>query len=218
MVDYLITSPSVFDSIPYFKIGNFLPWFSDHCPVFFTLEIKNRPPDSTPQESNKTKAPKQYIWSENSKSSYLEMISSPEFEERLDKCVEVDHSDPNLLVNYVTDVLTDAAKKAKINVRKYNSMNDPPWFDKSCRDLKNDIKRLGTKIRNSQKDKPLKSELYTKKKELKKLIQKNKSNFKNDLMEQIKQSKGDSKKFWKLLDRIEQKLSLIHISEPTRPY
>ena len=49
------------------------------------------------------------------------------------------------------------------------------------------------------------SELFKTKKELKKLIQSNKSKYKNDLTEQMKQSKNDSKKFWKLLDRMEQK-------------
>ena len=117
----------------------------------------------------------------------------------------MDHSDPNLLINYITDVLITAADKAKVNYRKYNSSNDPPWFDKHCKDLKNDIKTLGTDIRKNSKNKLLKSELYTKKKELKKTIQKNKTKFKNELMDQMKQSKGDSKKFWRLLDKMEQK-------------
>ena len=133
------------------------------------------------------------------------MINGPDFKAKLDKCIEVDHSDPNLLVNYVTDVLVTAAAKAKVKFRKYNSSNDPPWFDKHCRDLKSDIKILGSDIRKNSKNQILKSNLYAKKKELKKLIQKNKSKFKNDLMDQMRQSKGDSKKFWRLLDRMEQK-------------
>ena len=70
------------------------------------------------------------------------MISSPEFKFKLDKSVEVDHSDPNLLVNYVTDVLVNAAEKAKVKYRRCNNMNDPPWFDKSCRDLKDSIPQV----------------------------------------------------------------------------
>ena len=71
--------------------------------------------------------------------------------------------------------------------------------------MKDNIKTLGTKIRKNTKDKLLKSELYAKKRELKKLIRSNKSKHKNLLMEQMKQSKNDSKKFWKLLDKMEQK-------------
>ena len=145
------------------------------------------------------------LLSEDSKSNYLPMISSPEFEIKFNKSVEVDHSDPNLLVNYVTEVLLDAAKKAKVKYRKCNSANDSPWFDKSCRELKNSVKSLGTKIHQNAKDPSLKSELYSKKKELKKLIRSNKVKFKNDILEQMKQSKSDSKKFWKLLDKLEKK-------------
>ena len=37
----------------------------------------------------------------------------------------MDHSDPNLLVNYVTNVLVNAADKAKVKYRRSNSTNDP---------------------------------------------------------------------------------------------
>ena len=105
------------------------------------------------------------------------------------------HSDPNLLVTYVTDILVSAANETKIKFRKDNSTNDPPWFDKPCRDLKSSIKLLGKKIRRNSNDQNLKTELYANKRELKKIIKKNKIKFKNDLMDQIKQSKNDSKKF-----------------------
>ena len=53
------------------------------------------------------------------------MIDSSEFKAKWDKSVEVDHSDPNILVNYVTEVLVSAADKAKIKYFKRNSTNDP---------------------------------------------------------------------------------------------
>ena len=196
---------SIFESVPCFNVGEFLPWLSDHCPLFFTLEVQNCLKTPTSSEQTKTKAPKQYVWTERSKENYFAMIDSPEFKVKLDKSVEVDHSDPNLLINYISVVLVDAANKAKIKYRKCDSTNNPPWFDKSCQDLKENIKSLGSKIRKNCKDQSLKSELYAKKKELKKLIRTNKSKFKNDLMDQMKQSKNDSKRFWKLLDRMEKK-------------
>ena len=133
------------------------------------------------------------------------MISSPEFRIQFDKSAQLDHSDPNILVKYVTDLLISAAEKAKTKYRTSNSKKDPPWFDKSCIELKDSIKTLGAKIRKNPKDKSLKSILFEKKKELKKLVRNNKMKYKNDLMEQMKQSKNDSKKFWKLLDKMEQK-------------
>ena len=35
VIDYGIVSQSLFDSVCSFKVGNFQPWLSDHCPFFF---------------------------------------------------------------------------------------------------------------------------------------------------------------------------------------
>ena len=39
VVDYLIVSSSVFQNVPLFKVGEFTPWLSDHCPTYFSLEL-----------------------------------------------------------------------------------------------------------------------------------------------------------------------------------
>ena len=52
---------------------------------------------------------------------------------------------------------------ANIKYRKSFNSNDPPWFDKSCRDLKTAMKNLGKKIRANSNDQSSKSELYTEK-------------------------------------------------------
>ena len=40
VVDYLITSDRIAHKIPNFRVGEFIPWLSDHCPLNFTLELK----------------------------------------------------------------------------------------------------------------------------------------------------------------------------------
>ena len=40
------------------------------------------------------------------------------FQSKWDKCAEVDHSNPNNAVNYISDVLMNAADKAKIKYAK----------------------------------------------------------------------------------------------------
>ena len=41
VVDYVITSGQIFQKIPNFWVGEFIPWLSDHCPLNFTIELKN---------------------------------------------------------------------------------------------------------------------------------------------------------------------------------
>ncbi len=39
VVDYLVSSSPIFKSIPLFKVGDFMPWLSDHCPNYFKFEL-----------------------------------------------------------------------------------------------------------------------------------------------------------------------------------
>ena len=204
VVDYLITSSFEFKKVTSLKVGEFFPWLSDHCPLYFTLEVQMN--TRTPVHvQEKKKAPKHYIWDEGSKERFANVIKTPDYDAKWEKSAEIDHSDPNLLVNYVSEVLLCAADTAKVKYCKRSDTNDPPWFDKSCRDLKDSVSRLGKKIRQSPKDQNLKSELTSQKKRLKKLIKANKINYKNHLMEQMKQSKNDSKRFWRFLDKFEKR-------------
>ena len=41
VVDYLLTSHEIFDQISTFKVGQYQSMLSDHCPLLYTLEIKN---------------------------------------------------------------------------------------------------------------------------------------------------------------------------------
>ena len=169
------------------------------------MEVCNPVPSDTQGKETRAKAPKQYIWSPDSKEDFLNTIKTDEFQGKLEKCFELDRSDPNNLVEHITEVLTTAAEKCKIKYVKQKHHKDPPWFDKTCRDLKEKIKSFGKKIRKEPKNAALKTELFTDKKKLKKMVKNKKQEFKDKLMEDMKQSKNDSKKFWKLLDKMEKK-------------
>ena len=109
----MITSSSLFEKVPCFIVSDFFPWLSDHCPLFFTLEIQKCVENSNSVDQKKVKAPKHYVWTERSKENYSTMINSPEFEAKLERSVEIDHSDLNLLVDYISNLLVDAAGKVE---------------------------------------------------------------------------------------------------------
>ena len=203
VVDYVIASPNVYEKISLFKVGDFLPWLSDHRPLYYTFEIHKG--CTNKKECTKSKAPRHYVWSEESKTKYLDLLSTAEFTGKWEKYDEIDHSDPNLAVNYVSEVLVEAADRMKAKFVKANDTNDPPWFDRTCKELKDCIRDLGKKIRKNPRNDNLKKTLTTKKKEFKKLVRENKTKHKNDLMVKMQQSKKDSKKFWKLLDKMEKR-------------
>ena len=206
VVDYLITSSSMFGNIPLFRVGEFLPWLSDHCPIYFTFEVRgDLSGGASDTGSPRKKAPKQYVWSSESKNKYLETLRSDDFQIKWEKCVELDHSDPNIAVNYISGVLVGAAERAKIRSVRGASGGDPPWFDDDCRCLKDSIRSLGKGVRREPGSVDLRGKLFSEKKKLKKIVKTKKLEYKQKLMEQMKQSKNDSKRFWKLLDKFEKR-------------
>ena len=41
LVDYLIVSNTIYNSLNYFQIGELIPWISDHCPLTYSLSLVN---------------------------------------------------------------------------------------------------------------------------------------------------------------------------------
>ena len=205
VVDYLVTSSCALENVMKFQVGDFLPWLSDHCPIYFTLELHSSLFNNPVTEAPRKTAPKQYVWPAEEKQKYMNSLQSQYFQTKLDRFSEVDLSDPNLAVSYITDVLIDAAEKTKLKSVKRNIDKDPPWFNDSCHDIKDNIKRLGKKVKKEPKNDHIRRELFSEKKKLKNQVKKNKTEFKKQLMEEMKQSNNDSKKFWKLLDKFEKR-------------
>ena len=76
VVDYLLTSASLFQEISHFKVGEFLPWLSDHCPIHFTLELRNKKQPQVKPTPPKINAPKQFVWSQKGKQTFLEILKT----------------------------------------------------------------------------------------------------------------------------------------------
>ena len=147
VVDYLLTSAPLFAKISYFRVGEFLPWLSDHCPVHYTLELHNKKTSRAQPPLPKNKAPKQFVWTSKGKQKYLNMLKTEFFQSKLESSLRLGHMDPNGAVDSITKVLIDVAKKTKIKTTSKKGQEDPPWFDDSCRKLKEDVKLLGRKIK-----------------------------------------------------------------------
>ena len=39
VVDYLLATSVDFDKITKFKVGEFYPWLSDHCPIYYSIPL-----------------------------------------------------------------------------------------------------------------------------------------------------------------------------------
>ena len=128
-------------------MGEFLLWLSDHCPLLFALEIKSNPETSSTKPAVKN-APKQYVWKEGDITRFIEVLNSPEFEEILANIMNLNSTNPNAIVDPLTELLLKVADKADVKRKthsKNSSPDNPPWFDQNCTKLKNKIRELGKK-------------------------------------------------------------------------
>ena len=80
VVDYVISSHDLFPHIPYLKVGSYIPWVSDHCPLLYKLSVKN----ALLSNENDLKAlPERFYFTNDAKNKLRETLKSPEMSEEL---------------------------------------------------------------------------------------------------------------------------------------
>ena len=111
VVVYLLISKSIFDQVPIFKVGQYQPMLSDHCPLQYCFEIP-RNLNGIKEESTLNKAPRNFSWSDNGIAKFLANLKSANNQKDLCSILESDFSDTNIIVEYLTDLLTKTAEKS----------------------------------------------------------------------------------------------------------
>ena len=154
-----------------------------------------------------TDSPKHFVWSEQSKKDFFNQLSNPETLNQIENITNLHTHDPVMMASCITEILTKTAKETKVKTvrKKENNVNNPPWFDKSCEKLKNEIKILGKEIKRDPHNAPLKQKLSMFKRKLKNTVQKNKRNYKNTIIQKMNWSKKEGKMFWNLLGKLDEK-------------
>ena len=80
-----------------------------------------------------------------------------------------------------------------------------PWFDKECLSTKNNIRHLENKLKENPGDRRIRTELFTQKKKLQKLVRNKKRQYKQSIINKMSNiNNKDEKQFWKLVKKLEQ--------------
>ena len=200
VVDYAISSHALFSSIKYFKVGAYSPWVSDHCPLFFKLNVQKV--TTKPDMENLSDLPDKYYFDEKCKTEFIETLKSNELIEKLNSLYLIHETNTDLLASEITDTLLEVCKKSNIKPKKSKvQCYKEPWFDDECKLLKKSLKKKCRKLREKHDDKKLHFEILQDNKTLKKLVKTKKNEYKLKLMENINLKRNEQKVFWKLLDK-----------------
>ena len=118
-----------------------------------------------------------------------------------------DQHDPTQLAEEIKNTLLSIADKCKLKKSRPPGKNDsPPWFNKECIVTKNNIKNLCNQLKKHPGDITIRTELFKLKRDLKKLIRKNKRQYELSIINKMTDSKEtkNQKMFWKLFNKLDK--------------
>ncbi len=205
-IDYLLTAITSFNKVSFFEVGDYIPWLSDHSPIFSDLELhiikKDTEPPITLHERDQG-----YAWDDDCEEQFKAFLSNHKIKLENANQATKQTSNANELANEIKKSILDASKECNLKKkthRKNAKLN--PWFDKECLDLKKTLTEIGKKLRCDHGNKELRTELFALKKKLKKTVRKKKRLHKKNVLKEMEQCTNmNQKKYWDLLKQLEQK-------------
>ena len=182
-----------------------LPNLSDHCPLLTSIKTEAVLEEKPFDEVHLQNIPRRYIWNEDADKTFRAKIDSPEFNEKV-KTLLSSQNNPSL-VHDIQELLTSAADLCNIKKSKVkHGPTDPPWFDEDCRNLKDNIRRLGKALRKDPNNPTTRESLYANKSTLRNKIKKNKYLHKKNIVDTMcsNLNRGEKKLYWKMLRKLEK--------------
>ena len=111
---------------------------------------------------------------------------------------------PSDLADGLKDILMENANRSNLKKKKRPNRNtSEPWFDITCTNMKNVIRKMGHELKEKPDNQELREKLRKSKAEFKKLTRSKKRNYKHDIIDQMITKKyTDPKGYWNLLKKI----------------
>ena len=106
VVDYVISSSYLFKDITSFRVGDYSPWVSDHCPLFFEL-TSTKTPNNVEQEKLDI-LPKSFHFSPEDRRKFVETLKSPEIVVKLTELSSSENMDAQTRATKISDLLIEA--------------------------------------------------------------------------------------------------------------
>ena len=202
VVDYLISESNIFEKFSFFKVGEYIPWLSDHCALHSCIQL-NEDMQTRKSIPDLKPAPKIFKWDKNSNRLFTENLNSNNLSNRLNYICQQEILDSNAMALEITKLLIDTAKTANIKTKKIRPHSkNKIWFDRECEASKLHLKNLG-KQANIEIDSSLRKEIGKQKKHYKNMIKKKKMDHQKGIVEKMNSESKDGKVFWNLLDKLD---------------
>ena len=151
--------------------------------------------------------PLQYIWTHDSKDTFIKSPKSNEIKEKLEKFLNNDFPDSKDGINqcvteFQTIILEASRTSLKVNRKKRrfrtNTANKK-WFDKECRIKRHNLRKLANRKHNDPNNSEIRNAYHNALKDYKNTLEIKKNKFQNEKIEELENATKDPTLFWKLL-------------------
>jgi hypothetical protein len=212
-VDYIIADHLLLPNIIYFNVHD-ITEFSDHCLLEARLNIHYLNETSNiPKPQCKPKWPK-FIWDDNAAEIFKTSLLDNEVSNRhaifLTKEFQNNVNGVDTAVKDLSHIIQAAGVKA-LKVRYYSNKPNKknrsrkPWFNDTCKSLKQLMSKLANQIKRKPYDKNLHVLYMTKRKEYRSTIKRQQKEYKNGILQQLSTNyKQNPSAFWNLLDLLKK--------------
>ena len=116
-VDYGMVSPSLYDKVDSFNVGDPEPTLSDHVPITINLKIKNNI-NKTQIKYNFYPKPSKIIWNKDKSAQYLTLLQAPACKEMLNdfslKNLQVTQATIDSATTFLSDIMVNTAVVAEM--------------------------------------------------------------------------------------------------------
>ena len=185
--------------ISHFKVGDFTPWLSDHCPIYSTISLHTLSKDNTPRVKPQEVTPK-YLFDPNTKEDFCNGLKSEANTQNFQELLANESLSALNLGSSMKSLLLGNANTCQIRVAKgnkdeQNSCQDAPWFDSECRKSKNSIRKLGNDLKKEPLNEETRTLLQNQKKSLKQLATNKKRRYKQSITEKLSQTPTSQREF-----------------------
>lgn len=120
VVDYVITSHSSFSKTSHFKVGDYRPWLSDHCPLFYNIHINRKKVERTTQPKNALKdAPPRFLWDTTAKSKFEDYLKLESTKGAFEKIMQnQENNNPAIFAVNLTNIILKSASNCGLKRNK----------------------------------------------------------------------------------------------------
>ena len=200
VVDYGAVSPNLFKQIIHFRVGHFLPQFSDHSPVDISLRVNvtMAPPGS---QYDYVAKPDKIRWSRELEQAFCNAIQSPDCKEAVQGFVSTgilpSQESVNQAAQFMTDILRHSSKIAGMPVRKgalprhsarcdqRRRVQQPRWHGASCQEAFRKVQLTSKLLSQYPNNAYLRGKVFTESKEYKRVVKSKQKEFLSDIFDQL---------------------------------